>query len=137
MKNSKAETIKNLENKLLNFYVPKTYFFNYVDWRNNSKRIFKDIKRVTNKNKIAIRSSAYDEDTDNESQAGKYLSFLNVNKSNKKEVKEKIEKVFKSYGSNIKIKKEALAKYGSEGSGKNLPFSSLSEDLKKKEEDKE
>merc|ERR1711966_207230 len=28
-------------------------------------------------------------------------------------------------------KKEALEKYGSEGSGKNLPFSSLSEDLKK------
>ena len=33
-------------------------------------------------------------------------------------------------------KKEALEKYGSEGSGKNLPFSSLSEDLKKKEDDK-
>ena len=32
-------------------------------------------------------------------------------------------------------KKEALDKYGSEGSGKNLPFSSLSEDLKKKEEE--
>ena len=30
-------------------------------------------------------------------------------------------------------KKEALDKYGSEGSGKNLPFSSLSEDLKKKD----
>ena len=29
-------------------------------------------------------------------------------------------------------KKEALDKYGSEGSGKNLPFSSLSEDLKKR-----
>jgi len=34
-------------------------------------------------------------------------------------------------------KKEALDKYGSEGSGKNLPFSSLSEDLKNKEENKE
>jgi len=34
-------------------------------------------------------------------------------------------------------KKEALDKYGSEGSGKNLPFSSLSEDLKKKKEEKE
>ncbi|MDA9678139.1 S1 RNA-binding domain-containing protein [Candidatus Pelagibacter sp.] len=34
-------------------------------------------------------------------------------------------------------KKEALKKYGTEGSGKNLPFSSLSEDLKKKDEDKE
>ena len=32
-------------------------------------------------------------------------------------------------------KKEALDKYGSEGSGKNLPFSSLSEDLKKKDEE--
>ena len=33
-------------------------------------------------------------------------------------------------------KKEALKKYGSEGSGKNLPFSSLSEDLKKKDKKK-
>ncbi len=33
-------------------------------------------------------------------------------------------------------KKEALEKYGSEGSGKNLPFSSLSEDLKKKDKEK-
>ena len=33
-------------------------------------------------------------------------------------------------------KKEALEKYGSEGSGKNLPFSSLSEDLKKKDDEK-
>ena len=34
-------------------------------------------------------------------------------------------------------KKEVLDKYGSEGSGKNLPFSSLSDDLKKKEKNKE
>ena len=34
-------------------------------------------------------------------------------------------------------KKEALEKYGSEGSGKNLPFSSLSEDLKKKDDKNE
>ena len=34
-------------------------------------------------------------------------------------------------------KKEALDKYGAEGSGKNLPFSSLSDDLKKKDEEKE
>ena len=33
-------------------------------------------------------------------------------------------------------KKEALEKYGAEGSGKNLPFSSLSDDLKKKDKDK-
>ena len=33
-------------------------------------------------------------------------------------------------------KREALKKYGAEGSGKNLPFSSLSDDLKKKDKDK-
>ena len=33
-------------------------------------------------------------------------------------------------------KKEALKKYGAEGSGKNLPFSSLSDDLKKKDKSK-
>ena len=33
-------------------------------------------------------------------------------------------------------KKEALEKYGAEGSGKNLPFSSLSDDLKKKKKNK-
>ena len=37
----------------------------------------------------------------------------------------------------VTIQKTALEKYGTEGSGKNLPFSSLSEDLKKKEEEKE
>ena len=34
-------------------------------------------------------------------------------------------------------KKEALEKYGTEDSGKNLPFSSLSEDLKKKDKKKQ
>ena len=34
-------------------------------------------------------------------------------------------------------KKEALEKYGTEGSGKNLPFSSLSEELKKKDKKKD
>ena len=33
-------------------------------------------------------------------------------------------------------RKEALDKYGSEGSGKNLPFSSLSDDLEKKDKNK-
>ena len=33
-------------------------------------------------------------------------------------------------------KKEALDKYGAEGSGKNLPFSTLSDNLKKKDKEK-
>ena len=47
----------------------------------------------------------------------------------------KVLKQYRSKRSYIR-EKEALEKYGSEGSGKNLPFSSLSQDLKKKGEKK-
>ena len=49
---------------------------------------------------------------------------MDINKRKVKLSKKKIKEI---------EKKEALEKYGAEGSGKNLPFSSLSEDLKKKE----
>ena len=63
-------------------------------------------------------------------------------KKNKKEIIVTGSAGFIGYSLSIKLleeieKKEALEKYGAEGSGKNLPFSSLSEDLKKKDKDKD
>ena len=57
--------------------------------------------------------------------------------ANKISKQEKVLTHLQTYGSITPL--EALEKYGTEGSssGKNLPFSSLSEDLKKKEEKKE
>ena len=77
MKKSKAETLKSLEKKLKHFKIPKTYFFNLNDWKNKKNYILKNIK-LKFSNKIAVRSSAMDEDKLSGSQAGKYLSFLNV-----------------------------------------------------------
>ena len=44
----------------------------------NKKSIYKNVRKLLN-NKVAIRSSSGNEDLQNYSGAGKYLSFLNVN----------------------------------------------------------
>ena len=54
-------------------------------------------------------SSSYDEDQTNKSNAGKYISFLNVDSKNSKDVKRKIEEVIKSY-KNLKKKSEFFIK---------------------------
>ena len=63
---------------------------------------------------------------------------MKTSETNKSDYTTVKEKYVSKYNIREEIeKKEALEKYGSEGSGKNLPFSSLSDDLKKKEEEKE
>ena len=49
--------------------------------------------------KIAIRSSASDEDTEIKSNAGKYKSFINVNSKNYFEIEKCINLVIESYKS--------------------------------------
>jgi len=92
--NSKARTLKNLNIDGVN--VPKLKIYSSKSFILNKNNILKDIKRKF-KSTIAIRSSSYDEDQPNKSNAGKYRSFLNVNSKNQNEVKNRIEEVIKSY----------------------------------------
>lgn len=93
---SKAKTITFLDKKIRLSKIPKSYFFSAYSWKKNSKSIIKDIKKIFNKN-IIIRSSAADEDGSSSSNAGKYVSFLNVNSQNTSNIKKKIDLVVKSY----------------------------------------
>ncbi len=85
---SKAKTITFLDKKIRLSKIPKSYFFSAYSWKKNSKSIIKDIKKIFNKN-IIIRSSAADEDGSSSSNAGKYVSFLNVNSQNTSNIKKK------------------------------------------------
>ena len=80
---SKADTILKLKNYNLKFSIPLTYVFKTKEWEDSKNKIIKLIKNKF-KSKIVIRSSSYDEDLKNQSQAGKYLSILNVNAKNEK-----------------------------------------------------
>ena len=99
--NSKADTILKLKNYKLNFLIPKTYVFKTDEWKISKKKIIKVIEKKF-KSKIVIRSSSFDEDLKNQSQAGKYLSILGVNPNNKKTLEISINRVIKSYKKKIR-----------------------------------
>jgi len=78
---TKAEVLSDLSKKKLKFKIPKTLFFNVNEWNSEKEIILnKIIKRFKKKNNqyVAIRSSAIEEDTENASNAGKFISELNV-----------------------------------------------------------
>jgi len=102
---TKAEVLFDLSKKKINFIVPKTYFFNVGEWKNNSDTIIKKIITLFKEFKVssvAIRSSAIEEDNENSSNAGKFTSELRV-PLKKKQLIASIKRIIKSYQ---KIKKK-------------------------------
>ena len=95
--NTKGKTLLKL--KLNKFNVPKLIIIKQKNFLKNSNKI---IEQITNefKDYVAIRSSALNEDSNKESLAGKYVSFLNIDPNNKNLLKDKINKVIKSYSDN-------------------------------------
>ena len=96
MFNSKAETLNFLDKKITLSKVPKSYFFSALSWKKNKRVIINEIQKEF-KGQIVIRSSAADEDGSLSSNAGKYISFLNINSKDTLNIKKKIDLVIKSY----------------------------------------
>ena len=78
---TKGRTLVKLNQK--GFNIPKLILINQKDFLNNQNKILFKISNLF-KDKIALRSSALNEDSDKGSLAGKYLSFLNQNSYNRK-----------------------------------------------------
>jgi len=96
-KKSKADVIENLIEKKLKFKIPKTYSFTVDQWNNQKKLIIRNInKKFKDKKHLVIRSSSRSEDNLNSSNAGKFLSLLNIPIINKKIILA-INSVIKSY----------------------------------------
>ena len=98
---SKGQIILNLKKKLKNFIVPNLFIIKVADWEKNKKKILDEIKKKfifeNYTEKLAIRSSSDIEDGKFESSAGKFLSFLNINTNNDREITSSINKVIRSY----------------------------------------
>ena len=98
MSSGKIKALRELEGKLKYFSIPKFYTFYKKDWDNNSLKILNDIFVFFNeKDKLAVRSAALDEDCSDSSGAGKYESILNVDYKDKEQLIAAINSVFKSY----------------------------------------
>ena len=92
--NNKAETLLFIKKKKFN--VPDLLIFNCKDFLKNEIKIIKKIQKKFKK-KIAIRSSAKNEDGTKYSNAGKYLSYVNVDPMNTEDLRKKILRVIKAY----------------------------------------
>lgn len=93
---TKAENIKNIEGILQNAITLKSFVFTLGEWKQNSDNIWRNASLVGER--LIIRSSCLDEDQEDASNAGKYLSVPNV--IGKKAFFEAVEKVIYSYKDN-------------------------------------
>ena len=77
---TKAETLKDLTQVLSEAKVLPLYIFSVGEWEKNRDKIIADLSIESWINEpIIVRSSSLNEDTENESMAGKFESILNVN----------------------------------------------------------
>ena len=80
--NSKAKSLFFLKKNIRNAKIPKSYYFTVGKWKKNKKKILRNIESFFKKKNFIVRSSAIDEDNIKASNAGKYLSLLNVKYNN-------------------------------------------------------
>lgn len=105
---SKGRILLSLLGKLRHFKIPTLEVFDKENYNQNKKLILKNIKKNFSNKKLIIRSSAVDEDHESSSMAGKYLSIQNINSNNLKEIESAIDKVFKSYKSDLDKENEII-----------------------------
>jgi phosphohistidine swiveling domain-containing protein len=107
-KKSKVDVIENLIHKNLKFNIPKTYSFRFHQWKNQKKLIIRDIFKIFKSTKyLAVRSSSSNEDNLEKSNAGKFLSLLNIPLIEKKII-HAVNQVIKSYKKKISSKDQVF-----------------------------
>ena len=94
---TKSETLKYfLDNKLKNADVLPLVYFKYESWVRQREVHIREILTTLNVDEFIVRSSSTNEDTNQLSNAGAFLTKLNVNIE---KLESSIDEVFSSYGS--------------------------------------
>ena len=93
---SKSSTLKLLKKHLNRSKIEDVFDFTVNEWNNDETLILNTINKKFS-SKIIIRSSAIGEDSLEKSQAGNFLSILDVNPKSKSNIKSAINSVINSY----------------------------------------
>lgn len=93
---TKARTLAALKEKIQTARVAPLVCFDIKSWAENSIYCFENISKSIGKGPYIVRSSSMNEDNKNSSNAGVFISLLNINTDN---LKGSIEKVIASYES--------------------------------------
>lgn len=93
---TKAETLAILENKIKSAIVLPQVLFSVAEWNQEFEELHSLVQSKFGNQELIIRSSAINEDTDTESQAGKYTSVLHI--KGKENFVQAVNQVILSYG---------------------------------------
>lgn len=94
---SKAETLFELSARVQIFRVPRFAQITVAEWSARPEEVISAVQERFRDCTLAIRSSAFDEDGDQLSQAGAYHSVLNVPSNDKLAISDAIDDVIASY----------------------------------------
>jgi glutamine kinase len=99
---SKARTIEKLSPLLKHSKVLPAFIFNIDSFKSNRLELLKKIQEFFSEDLLIVRSSAFDEDSDESSMAGHFDSVLNVDRLDNIKLSDAIDKVISSFDSNKK-----------------------------------
>jgi len=105
---TKAESLNRLKPMVKRSKIGKSFFFNINQWNENKNLIIKNIQNDFKDKNLVIRSSSSTEDSFQQSSAGKFKSFINIDSNDSKLIKKNIDLVIKSYPIINPIKDEIL-----------------------------
>jgi len=91
---TKGQTLLSLNNKLKTAKILNIHLINFHDWEHQKKDLVELIIKNIRSNSLIVRSSSSTEDKFDKSNAGTFLTVLNVQKRN---LEESINNVFNSY----------------------------------------
>lgn len=96
---TKAESLQFLSKyqKFLNIKIPNFFFLDKNNFKLKENIVLKKIQNKFKKKKIIIRSSSLQEDKEDQSNAGKFKSFGNINYNDKNKIKEKINEIIDEF----------------------------------------
>lgn len=104
---SKARTLANLRSLLKSAKIADLLYFSVAEWQQNSHEI---LQKISSKfaTPLIIRSSCAAEDNHKTSNAGAFLSLLNIDAKNQNAISQAILQVINSYGENALASDEVL-----------------------------
>ncbi len=105
---TKSQTLERLRPILKNGTILPQISFTVQDWGKNSAKIINKIQNAFNDTHLVVRSSSQQEDSMESSAAGMFTSVLKVERNKKEAVKNAIEKVIKSFGTNASEEDQIL-----------------------------
>ncbi|MBI2654826.1 hypothetical protein HYX06_00180 [Candidatus Woesearchaeota archaeon] len=94
---SKADTLRFLKPLLKKSNIEDMLVFTVLDWKEEKRELIKKINKTFKKSKIAVRSSALNEDSSEGSMAGYFHSELNVPADSFAKIEAAVQNVVNSY----------------------------------------